>query len=202
MLGVTRSSSRFTALTVTAVGLVATLALAAAPAAGQAAPASPERDAMIRSATSAAPAEISAEAAVRDWEGHVLREGSNGWTCLPDMPDRPGNSPMCLDDVWMRWADAWMNRKPYGADRIGFGYMLQGDMPTSNVDPYGESPTPDNQWIEDSGPHVMILVPDAATLEGLPRTPHEKGPWVMWDGTSYVHIMVPIPAGPRPARKG
>ena len=43
----------------------------------------------IQSATSAAPSSISADATVMDWSFNVLREGSNGWTCLPDRPNTP-----------------------------------------------------------------------------------------------------------------
>ncbi len=177
-----------------AAGLLALLLLAPVAAGAQVDPAA--RDAMIRSAMSAAPAEVSLAATVRDWQGNILREGTNGWTCMPDMADQRGDSPMCLDAVWMAWVDAWQNKKPFRADRMGFGYMLQGDFPTSNTDPYAQKATPDNQWLEDSGPHVMILVPDATALADLPRTPHEQGPWVMWDGTPYVHIMLPVSRKP------
>jgi hypothetical protein len=38
----------------------------------------------------------------------------------------------------------------------------------------------------------MIIVPDANMLEGI-TTDHSKGvPWVMWKGTPYAHIMVPL----------
>lgn len=177
-------------------GLIAGLAVAAPPLAAQADAPSANREAMIRSAMSAAPAEISAKAAIQDWQGNTLREGSNGWTCMPDMADKPGDSPMCLDEVWMKWADAWMNKKSFSTDRVAFGYMLQGDFPTSNTDPYATEATPDNEWVENSGPHVMILVPDVSMLEGLSRTPHERGPWVMWEGTPYVHVMMPAPRQP------
>lgn len=170
------------------------LLLPAGPLGAQADPAA--REAMIRSALSGGPEDVASAATVRDWQGNILREGSNGWTCLPDMADLPGNSPMCLDSIWMAWVEAWQNKKPFRASRVAFGYMLQGDFPTSNTDPYAQAATHDNQWIEDSGPHVMILVPDAAALEGLPRTPHENGPWVMWDGTPYAHIMLPVPRKP------
>ncbi|MDP2528471.1 MAG: hypothetical protein Q8W51_01880 [Candidatus Palauibacterales bacterium] len=175
-------------------GLMILPIVAPGPAGAQVDPAG--RDGMIRSAVSAAPDEVSRSATVRDWQGNVLREGTNGWTCLPDMADQPGDSPMCLDPVWMAWVDAWQNKKPFQADRVGFGYMLQGDFPTSNTDPYARESTPDNQWIENGGPHVMILVPDAIALEGLPRTPHGQGPYVMWEGTPYVHIMLPVPRKP------
>lgn len=158
-----------------------------------------DNGAKIESATSAAPASISAEATVLDWpaepggEMPVLREGSNAWTCLPDMPDTSGNDPMCLDDPWLEWADAFMNKKDFSASRMGFGYMLRGASPQSNTDPYAEGPTPDNEWIDEGVPHLMILVPDESMLEGLPVQPDGGGPWVMWRDTPYVHIMAPMP---------
>ncbi len=76
---------------------------------------------------------------------------------------------------------------------MGFSYMLQGDMPVSNVDPFAAGPTADNEWLPNAGPHVMILVPDARMLEGISTDPHNGGPWVMWKGTPYAHIMVPTP---------
>jgi hypothetical protein len=65
---------------------------------------------------------------------------------------------MCLDEVWMVWAVAWMNKKPFKADRVGVSYMLAGDTGASNTDPYAESETADNQWVVE-GPHVMVLLP-------------------------------------------
>ena len=41
----------------------------------------------------------------------------------------------------------------------------------------------------------MIIVPDAALLEGVPTDPNAGGPYVMWKGTPYAHIM--MPTGPR-----
>ncbi|MDX1639315.1 MAG: hypothetical protein R3281_15220 [Balneolaceae bacterium] len=158
-----------------------------------------EAEAKIESALSAAPLSIAKEATVRDWpaeaggEMPLLREGKNNFTCLPDMPDTPGNDPMCLDEPWLKWADAWMNKEQPDISKMGFGYMLQGGTPESNTDPYAEGPTPDNEWMEESVPHLMILVPDAKMLEGLPVTPDGGGPWVMWRNTPYVHIMAPMP---------
>lgn len=149
--------------------------------------------AKVDSALSAGPAFVTDGAKVQDWDGTVLREGSNGWTCLPDIPETPGNDPMCLDDVWMGWVDAWMNETEPTVERIAFGYMLQGGNPESNVDPYAEGPTDDNEWLDDPVPHVMMLVPDESWLEGLPTHPREQGPWVMWRDTPYVHVMIPTP---------
>jgi len=160
---------------------------------------SSDKEAKIKSAVSAAPSSISKNATVLDWpagpdnEMPVLRKGSNEWTCLPDMPDTPGNDPMCLDEPWLTWADAWMNKKDVNITQMGFGYMLQGGSPESNIDPYAEGPTADNEWIEEAVPHLMILVPDEEMLEGLPTDHKNGGPWVMWKNTPYVHIMAPMP---------
>jgi len=159
------------------------------------------KETKINSAISAAPAAISDNATIMDWpaeegaEMTVLREGTNGYTCLPDMPATSGNDPMCLDEPWMKWADAWMNKQEVNIDKIGFGYMLQGGSAESNTDPYAEGPTDDNEWLTDAIPHLMIIVPDPEMLEGLPVTPEEAGggPWVMWRNTEYVHIMAPMP---------
>jgi hypothetical protein len=156
-------------------------------------------DTKIQSALSAAPASITASATVLDWPGAlggqmpVLREGSNDWYCLPDMPDTSGNDPMCLDKVWLDGIEAWINHSTPETTRLGFGYMLQGGSSQSNTDPYATEATADNEWIDQAVPHLMLLVPDKAMLQGLPVTPDSGGPWVMWRDTPYVHVMVPMP---------
>ena len=101
---------------------------------------------------------------------------------------------MCLDGPWKTWAAAWSNKKPLNITRLGISYMLVGDEGASNIDPYATGPTDDNEWI-DEGPHLMIVVPDASLLEGIPTDPSQGGPYVMWKGSPYQHIMVPV--GPR-----
>jgi len=77
-------------------------------------------------------------ATVVDWDGNVLKEGSNGYTCLPTPPTLRGTSPMCMDDEWMKWAGAWQNKEDYAAESIGISYMLSGDEGASNIDPYAD----------------------------------------------------------------
>lgn len=132
------------------------------------------------------------DATVVDWEGNVLREGSNGYTCLPTPPNLMDKAPMCMDSEWLKWADAWQNKGEYAAESLGISYMLAGDGGASNVDPYAEGPTDDNEWIEE-GPHLMILAP-AELLEAFPTDPDNGGPYVMWKGTPYAHLMVPVDA--------
>jgi hypothetical protein len=107
----------------------------------------------------------------------VLREGTNEWTCLPDMPGKTG-SAMCLNAPWMEWADAWMNKREPNITTMGFGYMLldQSGFGDSNTDPFATEPTDDNEWIEQGVPHLMIVVPEDEALTGLPTDPANGGP--------------------------
>ena len=149
-----------------------------------------DSDAMIQDALSAAPATVAMNATVMDWEQNVLREGSNGWTCFPSPPNIK-NGPMCLDEAWLDWAHAWMTQGPVAVERVGIAYMLQGDGGSSNIDPFAEGPTADNEWVVE-GPHLMLIVPDPSVFDGLPTDPASGGPYVMWRGTPYAHVMIPV----------
>jgi hypothetical protein len=153
--------------------------------------------ALVANALSAAPASIAAGATVMGHDGRVLRKGTTDWVCMPDMPDVPNDTPMCLDAPWRDFIDAWMKKRTPQVTRLGFGYMLQGDMPVSNTDPFATAPTADNQWIAHGDPHVMVLLPDRALLDALPTDPKGGGPFVMWKGTPYAHVMVPAAAAPK-----
>ncbi len=146
----------------------------------------------LADALSAADSAMREGVRVMDWSGKILQEGDSIFTCMPTPPAlTAGRAPMCFDEVWMTWGDAWQNKKPFSADKIGFSYMLAGDEGASNVDPFATGPTADNQWVVES-PHMMIIAPDAAMLSGITRDPSRGGPYVMWDGTDYAHVMVPI----------
>jgi len=151
----------------------------------------------IANAMSAAPAAISKTATILDWPTReeeappVLRQGNNGWSCLPDMPDTKGNDPMCLDESWMKWTEAYLAHQSPMIPRVGIGYMMApGGAWGSNSDPYGMTETKDNHW-GFHGPHVMIVVPDMKALDGLPTDPANGGPYVMYAGTPYAHVMAP-----------
>lgn len=83
-----------------------------------------DHEATIRSATSAGPASISADAAVLDWTLTGIRPGTNGWTCLPDRADTEGNDPWCVNEPWLDFLDAYVNQTEPTYDEIGFAYML------------------------------------------------------------------------------
>jgi hypothetical protein len=161
--------------------------------------------AKIRLAMTGAPADIAKNAAVMEVDGKgqmkELRAGTNGWTCMPSAGGAAGAAgadPMCLDKTWSGWADAWMHKTDPQIKTVGVAYMLRGDKGASNTDPFATGPTATNQWVV-SPPHMMMLVPDAKLLDTLPTDPHTGGAWVMWKGTKYAHIMLPI--SPVPATK-
>jgi hypothetical protein len=146
-------------------------------------------DDMIKLALSAGPADIAANAAVVEpgdgGQMKELRAGTNGWVCMahPEV--------MCLDKQWQEWVDALLNKRNPKITAVGLGYMLQGDQQGgSNTDPFATAATPENQWVV-SPPHIMVVTPDPSHLGALPSDPYKGGPWVMWKGTPYVHIMVP-----------
>jgi hypothetical protein len=148
----------------------------------------------IESAMSAGPSSISADATILDWEMNVLREGTNEWTCLPDRPDTEGTDPWCITGPWLNFLDAYVNQTEPSYDEMGIAYMLAGDSPVSNSDPYATGPTGPEDWVTDLGAHLMVIVPDKSLLEGMTTDHLNGGPWVMWANTPYAHIMIPIDA--------
>lgn len=161
----------------------------------------------IASAKGAAPSEISSGATIMDWpdtpdgKPRQLLAGTNGWVCFPNTPTEFANAsaqdPMCLDGAWQKWADAWSAKKAPENAGFGIAYMLKGDKGASNTDPFATKATPDNHWIV-SGPHVMVLLPDAKQLEAYSDDPSAGGPFIMWKGTPYAHLMVPVSTKPKP----
>lgn len=162
----------------------------------------------IGSATSAAPAAISADASIWDYPAEsgqqppVLRSGNNGWTCFPDNPATPGNDPMCLDKQWLEWMDAYLNRRTPNITSAGVAYMLQGGSDASNTDPFATQPAAGEEWMS-VPPHIMLLSPQQwdRTLFPSAMQMHSNGPWIMFADTPYEHLMVPVttPAAPPPS---
>jgi len=155
----------------------------------------PKTDAeLIANAMSAAPAAISREAAIIAMDGdkvRTLRQGKNEYTCVPDDPGSPGNDPMCLDRNAMLWLQAWMDHKDAPKGKMGLVYMLQGGSDASNDDAFATAPPHGKKWVT-TGPHVMV-VGMAGMLDDVPRSPDDpKKPFIMWGGTSYEHIMMPV----------
>jgi hypothetical protein len=161
-----------------------------------AAPAAADQ-ALIQSAMRAAPDKVAANAAIvamqADGSMRTLRDGDNGFTCMADNPATPGPDPMCMDAAAMEWVGAWVGHKDPAGGKVGFMYMLAGGTDASNTDPYASKPDAGNHWVT-TGPHVMVVGADPAFYDQYPKgaDPDTTVPYVMWAGTPYQHLMIPV----------
>ena len=135
---------------------------------------------------SAGPAPIAQEARILDYpeEGRgnwpeelapeliELRAGDNGWTCIVDIPDTPGNDPMCLNDTYLEGFLSEFNLVDAASIGVGFGYMLQGGGPIG------------------SPPHMMVFVPQSNESFDAFGTEPGPFPWIMYPETPHQHLMV------------
>ena len=173
---------------------VATSAFAGEATKKAAAPTDPQ---LIDSAMKAAPAKVSSGAKIVGFDDkgamRTLREGTNGFTCVPDNPNTPGPDPMCMDAAAMDWANAWSSKTSPPTGKVGLMYMLEGGTDASNTDPYAKAPDASNHWVE-TGPHVMIVGAAPAFYDQYPKgaDPDTGMPYIMWAGTPYQHLMVPV----------
>jgi hypothetical protein len=157
----------------------------------QQSPPAPVSDAdYLKRVMQAAPAQVVNDATVVRMQGNemrTLKKGSNEWTCM-----EANGTPMCLDPNAMEWAHAWQTHGP-ATQKTGFIYMLAGDTGASNTDPDAMEKTADNHWIQ-TGSHVMIVGAAAKSMPGYPKSadPDPTKPYVMWPGTPYEHLMIPV----------
>lgn len=183
------SSLALLSLTVLAVG---------AAGADEPADAAETAEQKIARAITAAPSDITDNATIMDVDGTILREGSNGWVCLPGVGLIPGDRhPMCNDAVWMEWMAAAASGSEFSTDVVGVSYMLAGDALVNNDNPMATDPNDGGVWVQD-GPHLMMLFPDLDMVSNMPRNPYLGGPYVMWGDTSMAHVMVPVEAKQAP----
>jgi hypothetical protein len=149
-----------------------------------------DKEEMIAGAESAGPASVTADATIKAGDGTVLREGTNSYTCYPQQEII---GPMCNEPVWDALIGAMLNKEDFIPDKFSVSYMLAGEgtaIGVSNSDPYATDPKTADDWVKE-GPHLMIVVPDPAILEGLSRDPNDPV-YVMWGDTPYAHIMVKV----------
>jgi hypothetical protein len=152
--------------------------------------ASETAQAKIERAMSAGPPEIAkaAEIVDKDAQGHtvVLREGSNGFTCMPGNPKVIGDPPMCADRASLQWAADFAARKPKPTNTVpGITYMLAGATQRSDTDPYDKTSPAISV-----GPHWMIIWPFDPKTSGLPTGHRDTGAYIMWPGSPYAHVHV------------
>ena len=146
--------------------------------------------AKIARAVSAGPPEVVKGARIVDTDAQgkvaVLREGNNGFTCMPGNLNVVGEPPMCADAASMQWLADFKAHKPKPTNTVpGITYMLAGATQRSDSDPYDQ--TSPAMTI---GPHWMIMWPFDPKASGLPAAHKPTGAFIMWAGTPYAHVHV------------
>jgi hypothetical protein len=144
----------------------------------------------IARAMSAGPREVAKAARIvgTDAQGKmvVLREGNNGFTCMPGNPKVVGEPPMCVDAASMQWFADAKAHKPKPTNTVpGITYMLAGASQRSDSDPNDTTSMP-----IDVGPHWMIMWPFDPKTTGLPTTHRRTGAYIMWAGSPYAHLHI------------
>ena len=154
---------------------------------------------------SAAPSFLAQNDTVMDAAGDTLRDGDNGWTCMPGHPrgmsdankgwkDAHEAMSVCADAASMAWMQAWMKGKKPQLERDGFMWMLHGDVGEDNTTPMvlkkSDAVDP-SQWIE-SGAHMMLMPKDVTALANFTEDFTRGEPYVMFPGTDYAHLMIPV----------
>lgn len=155
------------------------------------------KEAKIRDALSAAPESVAKNATVMDFpekEGGdlvELQKGTNDWICLPDYLASPGKDPMCLDKQGMAWLKAYITQQPPNLNQAGLAYMLEGGSDASNTDPFAAKPTEGDDWVT-APAHTMVFPVGKLDQTVYSTDPKNGGPWIMWAGTQYEHLMIPV----------
>jgi hypothetical protein len=153
-----------------------------------------DADAELQNIMSSAPSSIIRNAtilgnsATSGGDSVTLQEGDSGWICYADRLVSPGNDPACYDAMWN---ELFAAAEPPEITRPGVSYMLAGGSDESNTDPMATGPAPGEEWIT-TPPHLMLLMPGGFDPASF-TTDHMSGyPYIMWDGTPYEHLMIPV----------
>lgn len=152
--------------------------------------------------STAAPSFIGEHATVLDHNNDVLRSGSNGWTCMPGnarpmpptgWPDAHQAMPVCADAESMKWMQAYLSERIPELAHDGFMWMLHGDVGEDNTTPMimHKADSTEGHWIE-SGPHLMLMPKDPRTISGHTTDFRSGAPYLMFAGSPYAHLMIPV----------
>src|SRR5271156_2170554 len=146
--------------------------------------------AKIARAMSAGPANVASGARIVDTDAQgqtvVLREGNNGFTCMPGNPKVVADPPMCVDAPALQWFADAKAHKPKPTNTVpGINYMLAGATQRSDTNPSDMTSMP-----FDVGPHWMIMWPFDPKTTGLPTKHKATGAYIMFAGTPWAHLHV------------
>lgn len=148
----------------------------------------------IKLALSAAPSRISRDAAVLlpDKDGKLMevKKGTNGFTCIPTVNNRPEPDPMCFDAAVGQWVDALVNKKDKPGNTVpGISYMARGGYHWEKGGKILMEEEPSAKLVKEP-PHWMLMWPFDSKEARLPTLPNPSGVYIMFDGSPFAHLMV------------
>jgi len=166
------------------------LKLPSVDAGGRSAGADDTTQTKIARAMSAGPDDIARSARIIDTDANgntvVLREGRNGFTCMPGNANLIGEPPMCVDRASLQWFADAKAHKPKPTNTVpGITYMLAGATQRSDSDPNDKTSPAIHV-----GPHWMIMWPFDPKTTGLPAAHRDHDAYIMWAGSPYAHLHV------------
>ena len=110
----------------------------------------------------------------------VLREGKNGFTCLPGNPKVLGRPASCSNQAAQQWSADLAAGKPAPTNTVaGFIYMESGATERST-----------SGATVKIGPQWMIVWPFDPKTTGLSATEKDTGAFILWAGTPYAHLHI------------
>lgn len=148
----------------------------------------------IKLALSAAPPRISKDASVMlPGEGGKMvevKKGTNGFTCIPTVNNRPEPDPMCYDAAVGQWVEALQKKAEKPGNTVpGISYMARGGYHWEKDGKVLMDEEPGAKLVKEP-PHWMMMWPFTSADTRLPNRPNPSGVWIMFDGTPFAHLMV------------
>ncbi len=147
----------------------------------------------IASAMRAGPKFVTQNATVLDWpsspsgEFRVLRAGTSGWTCLPDLPGSAHDEPGCFDQVFLEFMKDSMAGRTPNVQNVGISYMYGGFWVPNKSHARGSG----NEF--HVGPHIMIIGLDQKIMQTLNHDGSNGEPYVNHlPGRSELFLVIPI----------
>ena len=142
------------------------------------------KQAQIARAIAAGPRQVTDSARIEssDAQGKriVLREGNNGFTCLPGNPKVVGRPASCSNQAAQQWSADLAAGKPAPTNTVaGFIYMQSGATERSA-----------SGATVNVGPQWMIIWPFDPKASGLSATKKDTGAYIVWPGTPYAHLHI------------
>ncbi len=165
----------------------------------------PDRETQIRQAVLAAPASTRGSATVLGYGGELresdpltlLRQGTNGLTCLADDPAEAGFHVACYHESLEPFMQLGRRLRAEGKGRdevmaARYAALEAGEfaMP-DHAALYSLSSEAGPEDVEGARRLAVVYVPGATSESlGMPSRPEGNSPWLMLPGTPWAHIMI------------